>query len=61
MRHRWSTLVCAICICLVTEIPLAIHRSHLDGLLHVEVCRVHDRVILETYHSRARLSDLLSV
>lgn len=61
MRHCWSTLVCAICICLVTEIPLAIHRSHLDGLLHVEVCRVHDRVILETYHSRARLSDLLSV
>lgn len=61
MRHSWSTLVCAICITLVTEIPLAIHGSHLDGLLHVEVCWVHDGVILEIDHSRARLSDLLSV
>jgi len=60
VRHSWSTLVCAICITL-TKIPLAIHGSHLDGLLHVEVCWVHDWVILEIDHSWARLSDLLSV
>ena len=44
---------------LVSEIPLAVDLLHLDGLLEIKVCRMHDIVTVNTRHHpdpRARLS-----